>query len=146
MKKSAFFALAAFAAAAAFAQPVVGTLSNVNGLVTVSQNNAIVSAGNGTTVVDGARIVSTATGNVTMQVNGCSVSLAPNQAITVDSTQSCQSMQAAVQNLTPPATQAGAGGAVGGSFAGGVGAGLGVALFGATVLYKAYQDTPASLR
>ena len=139
MNKSIVFALSALVAAAVIAQPVVGTLSNVEGLVTITQNNQLVTAGNGSTVVDGARIISTSTGHVTIDVNDCKVTLNPNESVTIDSSVSCDKFRAAVLRTDGPLTTAGGSG-------GGFGAGLGVIGFGALAMYIAYRDRSISPR
>ena len=138
MKKAILLALTLAAAVAAFAQPVVGTLSNVNGLVTITQNDTLINASNGSTFVDGAQIVSTATGQVTISVNGCSIPLAPNQSLTVNSSSTCAELQAAIKPVASPLTSTAVAG--GGSPA----LGLGILSVGTLAAYKASRANPAS--
>lgn len=104
MKNIVFAISCVLAFASAWAQPAVGSLANVNGLVTITQNNQLVTVGNGATFADGARIVATVNSRVTVRMaNGCDVRLAPNQSFTVDNSQTnCTALQATVTNLPPP--------------------------------------------
>ena len=103
MKKFVFAALAAGAIFSAMAQQGVGSVSEVNGLVTITQGDKLEKAVKSFQIKDGAQIVSTATGNVSMQINGCDITLSQNQALKVDKNASCGQLYAAIQNVEVPA-------------------------------------------
>ena len=107
--------------------------------MTITQNDQLVNAGNGSTVSDGARVISASTGHVTIDVNDCKVTLNPNESVTIDSSVSCDKFRAAVLRAGGPLTTAGGSG-------GGFGAGLGVIGFGALAMYIAYRDRSISPR
>jgi hypothetical protein len=113
---------AVFFAASAFAQAPLGTVGNVQGLVTVTDGATGGTVAPGSPITNGMRFVTTSSGSVTLQLNnGCSVTVQPNQAVTVLQSMTCQELTAAVQPVGAAGVAAGAGGAFG---AGGAGAGL----------------------
>jgi hypothetical protein len=142
MKNSILLVAMALAGAVATAQPVIGTVTDVKGLVTATVNDKLVTLSNGDTITNLERIVSAATGNITINIDGCSITLTPNKSLTVDQSRSCQQLRAAIADLPPTANSSG----MGGGFASSFGAGLGVITFAGIVQYIAYRDTPASLR
>lgn len=93
--------LIAFSAAlgvAAFAQPVLGTVSNVQGVVTSIQGATGTVVTEGSPVINGMRLVTTSSGSVTLRLNsGCTLTLQPGQAVTVLQSMTCQQLTAAVQ-------------------------------------------------
>lgn len=96
-------------AAAAFAQAAIGTVGNVQGIVTVTDGVTGGTAKAGAPITNGMRFVTTSSGSATLQVRGCTVTLAPNQAVTVLQSMSCDQLVAAVQRVGGPVV-AGAGG------------------------------------
>ena len=87
---------------AGFAQSI-GSLSKVDGTVTVNDGVRVVNGVVGTPIADGARIVTTSTGTATIRLaNGCVVDLKPNQAITVLNNNPCGGLLASVQNTVGP--------------------------------------------
>jgi hypothetical protein len=104
--KNLLLALSAVAAASAFAQASLGTVTNVEGVVTATQGAAGVNVTPGTQIQNGMRFVTTTRGSVTLQMNsGCSVSVPPGNGVTVLSSMTCQQLQAAVQPIVPVASQ-----------------------------------------
>lgn len=102
MKK--LLVLSALACASAIAQAPLGTVVNVNGVVTATQGATGATVVQGSPVVNGMRFVTTSNGRVTLRMNsGCVVNLAPGQALTVLQTMTCQELVAAVQTVQPVA-------------------------------------------
>lgn len=125
---------AVFLAASAFAQAPLGTVGNVQGLVTVTDGATGGTVAPGSPIANGMRFVTTSSGSVTLQLNnGCTVTVQPNQAVTVLQSMTCQELTAAVQ---PVGAGIAAGGAFGrGAFGGGFGGGgAGAGLFGVGAL------------
>ena len=78
---------------------VVGVAERVEGLVTISQGNTLGNLVKDSTLVEGARVVATSTGNTTIRLNNsCRVELTANQAVTIDSTLDCKALLASVQS------------------------------------------------
>lgn len=97
-------ALFALIGASAFAQAPLGTVSNVQGVVTATQGATGVSVGPGTTIQNGMRFVTTSNGSVTLRLNnGCTVTVPPGHGVTVLQNMSCQQLTAAVQPVVPVA-------------------------------------------
>jgi hypothetical protein len=95
--KKLLVALSSLAAAAAMAQSL-GTVSNVQGIVTATQGATGTTVAPGSAIVNGTRFVTTSTGSVTLALNnGCVVTLQPGQAVTVLQSMTCQQLTAAVQ-------------------------------------------------
>src|SRR3954471_6833539 len=111
--KKLFVALSSLAAAAAMAQSL-GTVSNVQGIVTATQGATGTAVAPGSAIINGTRFVTTSTGSVTLALNnGCVLTLQPGQAVTVLQSMTCQQLTAAVQAVpvAPNAAIAAAGGA-----------------------------------
>ncbi len=107
--KKLLVALFGLAAAAAGAQQALGTVSNVQGVVTVTQGTTGTVVMPGSPILNGMRFVTTSNGTTTLTMNsGCVVTLQPGQAVTVLQSMSCQQLVAAVQ----PVPVAPGGGAV----------------------------------
>src|SRR3954467_3439657 len=109
--KKLFVALSSLVAAAAMEQSL-GTVSNVQGIVTATQGATGTTVAPGSAIVNGTRFVTTSTGSVTLSLNnGCVVTLQPGQAVTVLQSMTCQQLTAAVQAVpvAPNAAVAGAG-------------------------------------
>ena len=101
--KSILILSASFAAAAAFAQTSLGTVSNVQGLVTDTVGDQVTSTNPGEQIVDGERFVTSSSGTVTLEFNnGCKLTLEPNQAVTIDSRMGCKALLAAVSPVGGP--------------------------------------------
>jgi hypothetical protein len=132
--KKLLIALSSLAAAAAIAQPALGTVSNVQGIVTATQGATATTVAPGSPIVNGMRFVTTSSGTATLTMNsGCVVTLQPGQAVTVLQSMNCQQLTAAVQavSVAPVATAGGATPVVVTGFLLAVGAG---------VLYEATRD------
>lgn len=105
-RKKLLLALSALAAASAFAQApaVLGTVTNVEGVVTATQGASGVTVITGTPVQNGMRFVTTSRGNVTLRLNsGCTVTVPPSHGVTVLQNMTCQQLTAAVQPVVPVA-------------------------------------------
>lgn len=103
--KKLLLVAAALAGASAFAQAPLGTVSNVNGVVTATQGATGMTVAPGTTIQNGMRFVTTTNGSVTLRLNsGCTVTVPPAHGVTVLQSMTCQQLAAAVQPVTPVAT------------------------------------------
>lgn len=90
------------AAGAAMAQATLGTVTQVQGIATVTTGTSGTAIAAGAPVVNGARVITTSSGTVTLRLNnGCTVTVPPGHALTVVSGLSCQQLTAAI---TPTAT------------------------------------------
>ena len=102
MKKYLFsFLFTACLSTSIFAQApsVVAVAESVEGLVTVSQGNTLGNLVKDSTLVEGARVVSTSTGSTTIRFNNkCRIELTFNQAVTIDSSLECKALLASVQS------------------------------------------------
>jgi len=108
--KNLLLALSAFAAVSAFAQAPLGTVTNVEGVVTATQGATGVAVTPGPPIQNGMRFVTTSRGSVTLQLNsGCTVSVPPGHGVTVLQSMTCQQLTAAVQPLVPVAAVAATG-------------------------------------
>lgn len=90
----------ALLASAAFAQnaPSLGTVRSVEGLVTETDGASVMSAEAGKPIHDGERFVTSSSGKITLQLNnGCTITLEPNQAVTIDEKMTCRALVAAVE-------------------------------------------------
>jgi hypothetical protein len=104
--KNLLLALATFAAASAFAQAPLGTVTNVQGVVTATQGGTGVAVTPGTAIQNGMRFVTTSGGSVTLQLNsGCGVTVPASSGVTVLQSMTCAQLQAAIQPLTPVAAE-----------------------------------------
>jgi hypothetical protein len=102
--KKLLLALSALIGASAFAQAPLGTVSNVQGVVTATQGATGVSVGPGTAIQNGMRFVTTSNGSVTLRLNnGCTVTVPPAHGVTVLQNMTCQQLTAAVQPVVPVA-------------------------------------------
>src|SRR3954469_4354258 len=114
MIKNLLLALSAFAAVSAFAQAPLGTVTNVEGVVTATQGATGVAVTPGTPIQNGMRFVTTSRGSATLQLNtGCTVSVPPGRGVPVLQSMPCQQPAAAAQPLVPVAAVAATGRAPG---------------------------------
>ena len=127
--KSFIVICSALFAASAFAQQnqsVIGKVTELAGVVTVTDGVRGGTATLGSPVVDGSRYVTSSNGRVTLRLdNGCDIKLEPNQAVTVRE-RPCAALIAGIQSVGVAAVLATAG--TGGSAAAGA---LGVVAIGA---------------
>jgi hypothetical protein len=108
MRHSSHFLLAFVAAsccAATWAQAPaptpVGTVAEVHGLVTMSFGANVATVQPDTPVFDGARFVASSSGGAEIKFkDGCVVKLLPNQWISIDSKDDCDTRIAAVRTLS----------------------------------------------
>jgi hypothetical protein len=99
--KKLLLALSAMVAVSAYAQAPLGTVSNVEGVVTATQGSTGVTVTQGTAIQNGMRFVTTSRGSVTLRLNsGCTVAVPPGHGVTVLQTMNCQQLTAAVQPVT----------------------------------------------
>ena len=125
--KSVVALASAFVAASVFAQAPLGTVGNVQGLVTVTVGTTGTTAVPGSVISDGMRVVTASSSSVTLRLNnGCTLTLQPNQAVTVLERMTCQELTAAVRPVGGPGFALGSGTPAGGLIAV---AGLGLAGF-----------------
>ena len=98
-KMSVLFGVALLASAAfAQNQPSLGTVRNVEGLVTDTDGASVTSTEVGEPIHDGERFVTSSSGRVTLELNnGCTLKLEPNQAVTIDRNMTCRALLAAVE-------------------------------------------------
>jgi hypothetical protein len=100
--KKLLLALTAILGSAAFAQAPLGTVSNVQGVVTATQGATGVTVTPGTVVQNGMRFVTTNSGSVTLRMNsGCTVTVPSGHGVTVLQSMTCQQLTAAVQPVVP---------------------------------------------
>lgn len=112
--KSFLVLYSALAMASAFAQESLGTVGNVQGLVTVIDGASGGTVSPGAPITEGMRFMTTSSGSATLQLNnGCTLTLQPGQAVTVHDRMTCPALVAAVENLDGVAVLAGAGGSAG---------------------------------
>jgi hypothetical protein len=103
--KKLLLALSAFVGAAAFAQAPLGTVTNVQGVVTATQGATGMTVTPGTVVQNGMRFVTTSNGTMTLRLNsGCTVTVPGGHGVTVLQTMTCQQLTAAVQPVVPVAS------------------------------------------
>jgi hypothetical protein len=89
MKKTLTALLMCCAATTTMAQqapaPAVATIQAVEGLVTVTSGNQLTNAIRGMRLPQGAQVLSTATGIVTLEfASGCTITLQPSQTVLVE--------------------------------------------------------------
>ena len=102
--KKLLLAVTALIGASAFAQAPLGTVTNVEGVVTATQGATGVNVAPGTPIQNGMRFVTTSRGSVTLRMNsGCTVSVPPGHGVTVLQSMTCQQLTAAVQPVVPVA-------------------------------------------
>ena len=126
--KSFIVICSALFAASVFAQQnqsVIGKVTELAGVVTVTDGVRGGTATLGSPVVDGSRYVTSSNGRVTLRLdNGCDIKLEPNQAVTVRE-RPCAALIASIQSVGVAAVLATS---TGGSAAAGA---LGVVAIGA---------------
>lgn len=118
MKKYTFGLLLAVCAATSVlaqapsaAAAAVGVVESVEGLVTVSQGNTLGNLVKDSTLVDGARVVTTSTGAASIRLtNKCRIDLSANQAVTIDSRLECKALVAGIQSTGAGVAAAASGG------------------------------------
>jgi hypothetical protein len=102
ISKKLLLALSAMACASAFAQAPLGTVTNVQGVVTATQGATGVTVTPGTAIQNGMRFVTTSRGSVTLRLNsGCTVTVPAGHGVTVLQSMTCQQLAAAVQPVVP---------------------------------------------
>jgi hypothetical protein len=125
-------------AGTAFAQAPLGTVSNVQGVVTATQGATGVTVTPGTAITNGMRFVTTSRGSVTLRLNsGCTVTVPAGHGVTVLQSMSCQQLAGAGHPVVPVAATGPVGpapGVVNGAVA------LGAAAIAAGVIHAAVED------
>lgn len=102
--KKLLLAVTALVGAMAFAQAPIGTVVNVNGVVTATQGATGMTVTAGTPIQNGMRFVTTSNGSVTLRLNnGCQVNVPPGHGVTVLQSMTCPQLVAAVQPVVPVA-------------------------------------------
>lgn len=82
----------------ALAQAVLGSATEVHGLVTVSSGATLSTAAPGTPILDGSRYVTGSGSSATLRLsNGCVINMSPNQAITVAGQKTCDQLVASIE-------------------------------------------------
>src|SRR4051812_37416710 len=109
MKRLAAFSIATLAVcASAWAQPI-GTATNVQGLVTVSDGQTLTNLQPGQPIPDGSTVITGSSSSVTLQVQvqggPCSVNVGPGSQVQVSSTQTCSQLNSAVVASTASPTE-----------------------------------------
>ena len=95
------------------AQAIIGSVSDVKGLVTVSDAATVSNVVLNSPVIDGTRYVTSSSGFVTLKLNkNCDVDLKPNQSLVVDQNLSCPALIALIQSTQDAAMVALVGGGV----------------------------------
>ncbi len=94
----------------AFAQSArVGTLENVQGVVSLSSNGVVSSVKGNTSLSDGNVVLNSDTGSSFVHMdNGCSVALKANQFLTINSKDTCSALLASVKTVGAPVVAVGA--------------------------------------
>ena len=140
------------AAAAAWAQAPLGTITSVNGVATVTTGTTGAAITVGAPIMNGARVITTSTASVTVRLNnGCTLTVPPGHAVTVLADRSCEQLRAAIQPVTTTVqtTTTASTIPVGPTFLPGVGAtGVAAGLIGAALLASQIDndDGPLSAR
>lgn len=138
--KSVLIAGSALLACTAFAQESLGTVGNVQGTVLSVDGSTSSSLVPGKVIHNGEVFTTTGGGSVTLNLpNGCTLTLQPNQTLTVDAGKSCQALR---DSIRPTGFAGGGGGGLGfGGAIGGLGgiAGLGLLGYG---LHKGLDKHP----
>lgn len=102
--KKLLLAASVLAGASAFAQATLGTVTNVEGVVTATQGATGMTVTPGMVVRNGTRFVTTSNGAVTLRLNsGCTVTVPAGHGVTVNQSMTCQQLAAAVQPVVPVA-------------------------------------------
>ncbi len=132
MKQIAIFALGALFSVAVWAQgpggddrDAAGNFTEVNGLVTVTAGDQLVSAAVGNPVFDGNRIVTTTGSSMTVKLNnGCVIKLKSSESLVVNRKLECAALIASIQPVGTPVPVLAAGSDSPALFVGAVGLGL----------------------
>lgn len=144
MKPKNMLLALSLAATGAFAQAPIGTVVNVNGVVTATQGTTGVTVAPGTPIQNGTRFVAGSNASVTLRTaSGCTVTVPAGHGVTVLQSMTCAQLTAAVQPVVPVATVAPV--APGGAVAVGAAALVGAAVLGAA-LDDDDDDAPISAR
>jgi hypothetical protein len=78
----------------------LGTVDEVQGLVTVSDGTSVGNVVNGNPVNDGSRFVTSSSGSVLLRMShGCDIRLKPSQSLTVKDGLNCEALIAAIETL-----------------------------------------------
>lgn len=102
MNSKLLLASCALACASSLAQAAPPTVGKVDGVVTSTQGGRSGLAASGTTLPDGARLVTTSNSSATIQgQGGCSVRVPPGHALTVRQDMNCQQLKAGVAPVIP---------------------------------------------
>jgi hypothetical protein len=136
---SALLASAAFAQNTPISQESLGTVRNVQGIVTDTDGASVTSTEVGEAIHDGERFVTSSSGAVTLQLNNnCTITLQPNQAITIDKRMTCRELLAVLGS-------AGGAGALafGGAAAGNGALAVGALVAGGFVVHRALDRNPS---
>jgi hypothetical protein len=97
------------------AKRVLGKATDVNGLITVSDQWNVSRVVVNTPVVEHSRFVTSSSGSVTLRMDdGCDIELKPNQALTFDRENSCSVLWASIESLGNSTGMLGASGLAGG--------------------------------
>lgn len=104
ISKKLLLAMSTLACASVFAQAPLGTVTNVQGVVTATQGATGITVTPGTEIQNGMRFVTTSRGSVTLRLNsGCTVTVPAGHGVTVLQSMTCQQLAAAVQPVVPVA-------------------------------------------
>lgn len=134
MKRIATALTASALALGAQAAEPIGSLSKVEGIVSIGGQGFAANAKAGAKLFDGSTITVTTRGKATVTLNdGCVVPLRGGQFLTIDGKLTCSQLYAGVTQLAAPYQVVQAGGTVAGGGAAGAGAGAGL-LVGAVVV------------
>ena len=119
----------------AFAQSArVGTLENVQGVVSLSSNGVVSSVKGDTSLSDGNVVLNSDNGSSFVHMdNGCSVALKANQFLTINSKDTCSALLASVKTVGAPVVAVGADSASPLLIAGGV-------IGGAAIIYNVTKN------
>ncbi|MBE2262365.1 MAG: hypothetical protein IAE92_06465 [Burkholderiaceae bacterium] len=133
MKKILSVLLVAMASQLVWAQgapgSVLGSVSALDGLVTISRGDRLVSAAVGSDFSQGNRIVTTAGASATLSFkDGCQITLKANQSLIIDKDLDCKALLASVSTLGDPAVAVAGAGSGGGPLVIGGTIGLGLIL------------------
>jgi hypothetical protein len=100
-KKSIVVVGAALITGAAWAQGVLGTATEVQGLVTVSTGSSMNTAVVGAPIMDGSQFMTSTGSFATLKLaNGCELRMKPNQSITIGARQTCDELLALLETTS----------------------------------------------
>ena len=101
-------------AGAVFAQIVIGSVTDVKGLVTVSDATSVTTVVKNAPIVDGTRFVTSSSGSAMLRLNqqgrDCEIELKPNQSLVVDQDKTCPQLLALVLSTSTDAAAVAIGG------------------------------------